>query len=356
MFNVNFINRHIVFQQKDIRIEIRKGYLNEYIEEHLCVKLRLPVSFVILFFMRFRILVRLLRLSVNNFKQISSNEFIFSFKGAIYSYNRITKQILLEHKLRFKMSRPLNISKIEGLKGFDDMYVYGEYFANLTNEEVCIYGRSPLKNDWSKKYVFTEGHINHIHNIIPDKESNSVFVLTGDKDAEIFIYEFKNNFSQSRIIVEGEQYYRACNIFKIGDAFLYATDSPLQYNFIYKLDVDAKKEVLRKINGPCIYSTMWHNNWVFVTSVEPEYSDNVLKYLFTWKRSRFIERNEMVVYIGNLASGFQEVLSFKKDFWPGGLFQFANAEIVQADNELILYLVGVKKFDGYSCIIEDGKF
>ena len=64
----------------------------------------------------------------------------------------------------------------------------------------------------------------------------------------------------------------------------------------------------------------------------------------------------MVVYIGNLASGFQEVLSFKKDFWPGGLFQFANAEIVQADNELILYLVGVKKFDGYSCIIEDGKF
>ena len=356
MYKIEFVREHIVFMDHAIKLSVRNGYLYDYEDGKLYVKLRLPINFFTFLIIRFRLMERLLRLSVSKFTKLSSNEYLFAYKGAIYNYNRISKKIDFEHKLRTNMSKPLNIVSIKNVEGFNDMCMYGDYFRNLSKEEVSLYARNYGQSSWAKVYTFPVRTIDHIHNIVPDPMTGSIYVLTGDTDSETFIFEFKNNFTECRTIAGGSQDYRTCNLFKIHDAFLYATDSPFQYNYIYKIVLKNHEAILSKIqqiNGPSIYSNSWNDSFVFITSVESEYNGNSIKYLLSRKRAKAIIENEMKVYIGRIENGFEEILSLEKDFFPGGLFQFANAEIISTETKLVLYLTGIKKYDGYSCLIKN---
>lgn len=356
MYKIEFVREHIVFMDNAIKLSVRNGYLYDYEDGKLCAKLRLPINFFTFLIIRFRLIERLLRLSVSKFTKISSNEYLFAYKGAIYNYNRESQKIALEHKLRANMSKPLNIVSIKNIKGFDDMYIYGDYFRNLSKEEVSLYARYYGQSSWSKVYSFPARTVFHIHNIVPDRVTGSIYVLTGDADSETFIFEFKNNFTECRTIVGGSQDYRTCNLFKMHDVFFYATDSPFQYNYVYKIILEDDEAILSKIqpmNGPSIYSNSWNDSFVFVTSVEPEYKGNSIRFLLSRKCAKAIIENKMKVYIGDIENGFEEILSLEKDFFPGGLFQFANAEIISTETKLVLYLTSVKKYDGYSCLIKN---
>src|SRR5690606_22317341 len=148
---------------------------------------------------------------------------------------------------------PLQITKIEDLKGFNNGIYFGEYFGNPLKSSVKILQYKD--NALDEVFVFPPGIINHIHNLVVDKYRDCIWLLAGDTDDSAAIYKIQNNFKDIERVVYGKQIYRSCVLFPLETGLLYATDSQYQTNSIRLLSRKAagwESEHVFDINGPCI--------------------------------------------------------------------------------------------------------
>lgn len=211
-------------------------------------------------------------------------------------------------------TRPLHITSVPG----GNIY-WGEYFDNASREEVHIYASSDGGATWSVAYTFPKGAIRHVHNIVHDPWGDCLWVLTGDHGDECRIMRVSCDFRMIEVVLQGNQQARAVAAIPTEDALCFSSDTPLESNYIYRLDRQGKLSRLAPISGSSIYGCRVGNRLFFSTMVEPS----------TVNRERTVR-----VYGGNVhhPEDWQPLLAWKKDRWPMGVFQYGNAFFPDGQN------------------------
>lgn len=316
---------------QDMRKETEAKYL-----------LDLPLSAKRKAMIRFRPIERLLRMEPRLAIVIEQNNFLLSCAGKIYCVDIQKKELTEELQLRSRMNNPLMFAKKE-----NGNILFGEYFSNNAHEEVCVFEREAGK--WNKAYCFPAGSIYHIHGIAVD--GNKIYIMTGDEDKESAIWYTQDNFEHVEMLAGGSQKFRACVAFPYQGGLIYATDTPLEQNYLYTLQQKNGKwtqNVVGKIAGPCIYGTARRDGFYFATSVEPDASLSDMRYRFSYKLGKGVEDRYTHIVHCTRDGHVSEVVKFKKDFWPMLLFQFGNCLFPDSglDEELLICPQCVKRFDG----------
>lgn len=283
-------------------------------------------------FSRFSVTERLLRLEPRFAYPIDDNQFYLSINGKIYIVIISEKTIHPVHSYRKQMHNPLNPCLITGMDTFADGIYYGEYWGNTSREEVSIF--HGIMNCWEKVYTFTAGEVLHIHAIVPDEKHDCVYVMTGDSDEESAIWCFSDGFKSMEKVAGGSQHFRTCGAFLTDGGMFYATDTPLENNHLYYLDLTTgENKIIADIAGPCIYSSVLTNkegmtNYYLATSVEPD-SRNVGTWKYRLSRSPGpgCVGKETHLYSVSKDGVVKDLLKLRKDILPYQLFQFGNIRI-----------------------------
>lgn len=312
---------------------------------------RLPLSFAKRAASKVRLLERMLRLVPRGAEFLDDSCFVFAYNGKIYRTDISDGIVTEEYILPKGMNSPLTMNKIENLDGFDDGVVFGDYTGNKECRPVAIYARGLRKECcWEKKYEFQDKQINHIHAVIADPYRKGLIVLTGDSDKGSAVWLIKNNYQTAECLVSGMQKYRACAAVALKEGIIYATDTPLEQNFLFELKEDKGKWKIReicKLSGPSVYSVQTEKGVYFSTTVEPDSRFSYLKKMFSTKPGKGVKDNAAHV-VQYVCGKVTEVLSLEKDVFPMGLFQFGSIQFPKQfdSRQLYAYVCGLKKYDG----------
>lgn len=319
-FPITFLlnNKLLIFKRGTFFIlDVLTSKTRKLTHQKLSLKDRLTYTLPLLH----RIFRKGIRCSIN----ITDNIVAYVIGNTIYELDLVDRSISLGYTTEDK-SRPLAFSIISEISGFEDGIYFGGYMSNSQKKPISIYKR--VSTDyWTKVYQFPEGTIEHIHNIVADRFSDTVFILTGDFNKSAGIWIAKNDFSTIAPILIGKQNYRACIAFPSAKGLVYATDGPFSENSIRILKKNNenqwRSEKIQSINGPCIYGCKWKDDIVFSTSVEGDGRNTNLFYkLFGRKMGVGIKTDFSYIYKGNSEKGFKVVYKTKKDILPFYLFQF----------------------------------
>lgn len=302
------------------------------------------------------VLRRLFRKDIRLSAKIDNENIILIKDSYIYKFNSDKKLIESKFKLP-RGSRPLNITSVKSLAGFNDGVYFGEYFSNPKKESVKIF--QYVNDNLKVVYEFPKGTMNHIHNLVVDHYRECIWLLAGDIGDSSAIYQIKNNFSTVERVVYGKQQYRSCVAFTISEGLLYATDSQYETNSIRLLNNiagDWSSDHICDINGPSIFGCQLQEKFYFSTSVEGLNSGNLLQQIIRNKRGPGVKKNQSEIISGNLTDGFKVIYSNKKDIWPFLLFQFGNIIFPTGDNlskKLIFTNIALQKNDFSTKIIQN---
>lgn len=282
-------------------------------------------------FVKIRLIERLLRMEPRLALPAEIPEaYYVTCGGALHLVRVKEKSIQPIVKYRRGMNNPLNITKIQGIGGFSNGYVFGDYWGNVEKERVNV---NRLSSDGSDiLFQFAPGEIQHIHSINVDEKTQRVLICTGDTDKESGIWEAFDDFKSVKPLLRGSQKYRSCGAYVTENGILYATDTPLCDNGLYLFD-ETKQNVslICEMPGPCIYSTKIRKSdgtelYVFATSVEPDSSLPTRRYRLTYRLGAGVKTRYTHIIAGNPEEGFRDVVQFKKDALPIWLFQFGNVQ------------------------------
>lgn len=341
-----FIDETLVFYRRSSFI-----FYNTKTNDYSKVALELGLKEKVL--PRFRLIYRMFRLGIRNALQYG-NQIIFYVNKRFYEYNLQTNKLIPGFVPPVGI-RALNLTHINAIEGFDDMIVFGGYLSNSSKRSVYIYKRISAEQ-WHPIFSFKRGEVNHIHNIIPDKTNNCVWILTGDFDNSAGIWMAKDNFTIVKPILIGNQSYRSCVAFPIDGNLLYATDSPLVGNSIRMLEYKSGKWNSRKlidISGSCIYGCKVNNFYIFSTCVEPSGLDKGVKALLSTQKGPGIKDVYCHLYIGNHEYGFKDIYKVKKDIFPYALFQFGALQFPAGINNnglIVFYHLSTRKDGRWSML------
>jgi hypothetical protein len=203
--------------------------------------------------------------------------------------------------------RPLHITAVPGVGVF-----WGEYFDNATRDEVHIYGSTDDGMSWDVAYTFPKRAIRHVHNIVHDPWQDCLWVLTGDYGDECRILRASYNFTSVEVALQGKQQARAVAAVPTEEGLYFASDTPLEQNFIYRLDRGGTLSWLAPVSSSSIYGCRVGSHVFFSTMVEPSE----------------INRDPIVRVYGAQADHpqrWESLLSWRKDRWPMKFFQYGNA-------------------------------
>ena len=302
-----------------------------------------------------RLLSRLFRMEP--FSAVVFDNILFvALRNKIIEISLKTHSIIHEHFFRREDIHLRRLIKITNVCGFDDCVAFGEYFSNSKKESVRIYCTVKKDNyyDWELKFAFKPKTIRHIHSLVPDHLNKCVYIFTGDSDSESGIWRAKENFTIIEPLFNGSQKYRAGTAFVKENKLFYATDSPTKPNFIYELDLKTNKiNEVCKFPGSCTSSCVANDKLFFCSTVEPPEPKNherkqMFKYYLNKKIASGIVDEFSHVLEENENGIFVDTMQFKRDIFAGPLLLFARIIPVfdEFKNELYLYCVSVKKYDG----------
>tara|TARA_R110000868_G_scaffold315609_1_gene576489 strand:+ start:6952 stop:8028 length:1077 start_codon:yes stop_codon:yes gene_type:complete len=319
-----------------------------------------PASKIKKIAIKMRKISRLLRLDVGpSFLAESSNELLICSSGLIYVLDIVTGEIDIDFVIP-RGSKPLNLVEIN-VPGFSRGIYFGEYLSNPNKTEVRIYRRQ-ARGRWEVAYKFADGEINHIHAIVPDKNSDCVYILTGDFGQAAAIWKAEKDFSVVRRVVSEGQASRACWMAVENECLHFATDTQLDVNYltsVSNLDVSPTKMIRHTpILGSSIYSLKLSDGlMVFSTAVEPdEVKKNKFLALFSTEPGPGIISNRAAIYVWSLAGSVEFVFSAKKDILPFRLFQFGSfhfpAGPAPMDGCFHAYGVGLNGYDNVTLLFK----
>ena len=298
--------------------------------------------------LRLRLVERLLRLEPRTALRIDGG-FLVSWQGKILLVND-DGSVSMEHSFRQGMNNPLSLVVINGLESFSLGVYYGEYWGNTNREAVAIWRRDFL-GKWEKAYEFQPGSIQHIHGIVPDQKNDRVFILTGDMDEECYFWEAKDNFQTVRKYAGGSQQYRACVAHVDQESIIYATDTPNEDNYIYRLTNPLNKpERIAVLQGTCIYGAALHTSrgekyFAFISAVEPDVTLSGWRYRITSRLGQGIKDCYSHITLLSASGEVIDLFKAKKDWLPLWLFQFGNFRVADTDSMLAVTGQALSKYD-----------
>ncbi len=139
----------------------------------------------------------------------------------------------------------------------DGSILYGEYLLNeKRNSPVGIYRSGRIEKGFEKIYEFPAGIVRHIHFIQWDPYESCLWMGTGDRDAESFLYKSVDYGLSWNRIDGGSQLWRAVSIIITPEALYWGTDAGSDAgdtpNYIVRFDKKTKKLfTIQRVQGPC---------------------------------------------------------------------------------------------------------
>lgn len=259
-----------------------------------------------------RLTARLFRDGFHALAVSTSGAMVATVPGAIVSLDSKTQEFRRTFTIT-RGTRPLHITALPGGAMF-----WGEYFDNASRDEVHIYG-STDGGLWDVAYTFPKGAIRHVHNVVHDPWQECLWVLTGDYGDECRVLRANYDFSSVEVVLQGQQQVRAVAAVPAKQGLYFASDTPLEQNFIYCLDRTGKLSRLAAIGSSSIYGCRIGSELFFSTMVEPS----------------TVNRDQIVrVYRGNThhPDRWDSVLSWRKDRWSMKYFQYGNVLLPDGNN------------------------
>jgi hypothetical protein len=263
-----------------------------------------------------RLSSRLFRDGFHALAVLSSGDLVAAVAGAIVSVQPNEQEFRVTHAIT-RGTRPLHITAVPA----GPVY-WGEYFDNAARDEVHIYGSTDGGATWSVAYTFARGAIRHVHNIVHDPWENCLWVLTGDYGDECRILRAACDFSRVDSVLQGNQQARAVALVPTQDGLYFSSDTPLESNYVYRLDRGGNLTRLASITSSSIYGCRVGDRVFFSTMVEP--SD--------------VNRDRNVrIFAGHAPGGrgpedWRPLLAWKKDHWSMRFFQYGNAFLPDGNN------------------------
>jgi hypothetical protein len=270
-----------------------------------------------------RLAARLVRDGFHALAVLSSGALVAAVPGAIVALRPGEKEFRRTHSIT-RGTRPLHVTAVPG-----GAVYWGEYFDNAGREEVHIYGSADGGASWSVAYTFPKGAVRHVHNIVHDAWENCLWVLTGDYGDECRILRAANDFSRVETVLQGNQQARAVALVPTEDGLYFSSDTPLESNYIYRLDREGHLTQLAPISSSSIYGCRAGGRVFFSTMVEPSE----------------VNRDPNVRIFGGDGRNWRPLLAWRKDRWPTGPFQYGNAFLPDGDNTTLFLAVTTAAVD-----------
>ena len=297
---------------------------------------------------RSRVLSRLLRLGIRAAIALDEEHILLSVGNMIHEFDLSTGK-LSKGYFCGEGVRPLVFSVVKEIEGIDDGTYFGTYQDVLSNRSVHIFKRTGV-DQWETVYTFELGSVEHIHNVIPDPYRKCLWIFSGDFGDNAAIWKVTENFAKVERVFYGDQKFRACVINVLPEGLLYATDSPLDKDYIFLLNPESGELNEQKpIAGSCIYGCQWKDQFLFESSVEPSGKyKNKLDFFFSREIGSGIQDRYVRIYCGNLENGFKEIYKEKKDCLPYATFQFGAVKFpagVNNSDTLYFQPIATKKND-----------
>jgi hypothetical protein len=275
--------------------------------------------------------MRLFRDGFHALAVLPSGGLVAAVPGAIVTLAPGESEFRQTHRV-LRGTRPLHITAVPG-----GAIYWGEYFDNPARDEVHIYASTDSGAIWSVAYTFPKSAIRHVHNIVHDPWGDCLWILTGDYGDECRILRAACDFSQVESVLQGKQQARAVAAIPTPDGLYFSSDTPLESNYIYRLDRQGSLSQLAPINSSSIYGCRVGSRVFFSTMVEPS-KVNRDRHVRLYASDR-----------GNPGSQqWHPLLVWQKDRWPMGLFQYGNAFLPDGNNTtpfLALTTVAVESDD-----------
>src|SRR5882762_5470895 len=247
---------------------------------------------------------RLVRDGFHALAVLPSGELIAAVPGAIAMLRPGEKEFRGTHVLQ-RGTRPLNIAVAP-----DGQVFWGEYFDNPGRDAVYVYGSDDHGASWKVVYSFENNSIRHVHNIVCDPWGDCFWVLTGDLGAECRVLRASLDWGRVESVISGSQQARAVAAVPRKDGLYFASDTPLEQNYIFKLDRQGKLARLAETHASVLCGCAVGDAVFFTTMVEPS----------------AVNLDRTVGLYGSADSGeWSRLLSWKKDRWNERLFQYGNA-------------------------------
>jgi hypothetical protein len=253
---------------------------------------------------------------------------IAALPGAIATLQAGEQEFRISHRIT-RGTRPLHITTTPGGQIF-----WGEYFDNSARDEVHIYGSDDGGSTWHVAYTFPNRSIRHVHNICYDRWQHCLWMLTGDYGSECRILRASIDFSVVDEVLGGNQQARAVAAIVTASGLFFASDTPLEQNYIYFLNRRGHVSKLSAIPSSSIYGCQNRDGLFFSTMVEP---------------SEVNETND-VHLVGAVDGGnsWDTISAWRKDKWQMRFFQYGNAFLPDGDNQtdlLAVSTIAVQKAD-----------
>ncbi|HEV7219565.1 MAG TPA: hypothetical protein VGN39_11880 [Terriglobales bacterium] len=280
----------------------------------------------------FRLASRLFRDGFHALAKLPSGHLVAAVPGAVIAL----KPGDLEFRVSYQISRgtrPLHIATTP-----EGHLYWGEYFDNPERAEVHVYASTDCGDSWQVAYTFPKGAIRHVHNIVYDPWQNCLWILTGDNGNECRILRASCEFADVETVLSGNQQARAVAAVPSEQGLYFSSDTPLEKNFIYRLNRDCSLATLAELNSSSIYGCRAGNTIFFSTMVEPS----------TVNLDRVAS-----VYGSHDRNDWPRKLEWKKDRWPMRFFQYGNAVLPDGRNTtdmLAVSTIAVQPGDGETSI------
>jgi hypothetical protein len=209
-------------------------------------------------------------------------------------------------------TRPLHITSVPG-----GAVYWGEYFDNAARDGVHIYASTDGGVTWNVAHTFPKGAIRHVHNIVHDPWGDCLWVLTGDYGDECRILRASCDLRQIDVVLQGNQQARAVALVPAEEGLYFASDTPLEANFIYHMNRQGGLRKLVGVSSSSIYGCRVRDGIFFSTMVEP---------------SAVNPDRHVRIYGSRDGENWRSLLTWQKDRWPMSFFQYGNAFLPDGEN------------------------
>jgi hypothetical protein len=245
--------------------------------------------------------------------------------SAIATLRAGESEFRISHRLT-RGTRPLHITATP-----DGRVFWGEYFDNSQRDEVHIYASLDQGMTWQVAHTFVRGSIRHVHNILYDRWEKCLWIFTGDYGAECRILRASLDFATVDEVAGGGQQARAVAALVDEDGLYFATDTPLEQNFIYYLSRRGRMLRLSDIPSSSIYACKNRSGMFFSTMVEP---------------SEVNPSRSVSLFGSGDGAEWRSLAAWRKDRWPMKFFQYGNAFLPDGENTTDLLAVSTIAVEG----------
>ena len=277
---------------------------------------------------RHRLTFRLFRDGFHGLAVLPSGFLIAAVPSAIVTLAPGESEFHVSHRV-LRGTRPLHITAAP-----NGSVYWGEYFDNPQRDEVHIYVSADRGASWDIAYTFPKHAVRHVHNIVHDEWENCLWVLTGDDGDECRVMKASLDFKSVEIVLSGRQQVRAAALVPTRDALYFSSDTPFERNHIYRLDRRSNLEAVADLGGSSIYGCRVGDTLFFSTMVEP---------------SRVNLDQNARLYGSQDGRTWCSPLTWPKDRWPMGLFQFGNIFLPDGVNTSGFLALTSLAVDGADC-------